>query len=115
MLMTQEKVDVNSMQTLCGRYASHVQIIAGTPISLISDRERRGLNDKRRASTRVSSTRTRCTFCRTPTGGFALAGFRCSDQQKQAWIRLMVNALETNFFFYQSTTSVFSRTHRRRR
>ena len=35
-LMTQEKVDVNSMQTLCGRYASHVQIINGTPISLIS-------------------------------------------------------------------------------
>lgn len=60
-LMTQEKVDVNSMQTLCGRYASHVQIINGTPISLISAPHRRfiGVLTKRSVHQRVL---IRCIF-----------------------------------------------------
>lgn len=55
--MTQEKVDVNSMQTLCGRYASHVQIISGTPISLISNEGRFSVLTKRSVCQRVSLRR----------------------------------------------------------
>lgn len=29
----------------------------------------------------------------------------CSTNQKQAWIRLMINALETNFFYYKADPS----------
>ena len=35
-LLTQESIDLGELQRMCGRFASHVQIIYGTPISSIS-------------------------------------------------------------------------------
>ena len=35
-LLTQESIDLRELQRMCGRFASHVQIIYGTPISSIS-------------------------------------------------------------------------------
>lgn len=35
-LLTQENIDLRELKRMCGRFASHVQIIYGTPISSIS-------------------------------------------------------------------------------
>ena len=36
-ILTQEKPKVPEMTAMCGRFASHVQIIEGSPIDIISD------------------------------------------------------------------------------
>lgn len=35
-ILTQDKVKIPEMTAMCGRFASHVQIIEGSPIDIIS-------------------------------------------------------------------------------
>lgn len=36
MVLTQENINIREMKSLCGRFQEYVQVINGTPISVIS-------------------------------------------------------------------------------
>ena len=90
---------------MCGRFASHVQIIEGSPVDIIS----------MCLQIRLSFIITLLVFVLNSLMLFCVCdslsnleviillvlSFSSSNQQ-QAWMRLIVNALETNFFFYRS-------------
>ena len=100
------------MNTLCGRFASYVQIIHGTPINAISFLLSFHVDSF--ISTHLVMLLSYLMLMLSILFLILFGSIRfffsssiSSTNQKQAWIRLMINALETNFFYYQSDPSIF--------
>ena len=66
------KQHANALRTLCVARADHQR---NADQSDIQRRAFQCLNETQRVSTRVSSTRIRCIFCRILTGGSDVIGF----------------------------------------
>lgn len=91
---------------LCGRYAQYVQVVKGTPIDIISFRF---------SLWSFLHGDSSCYACQLYDSSAVYIipypqwkyddsySLLSSIHQKQAWISLMINALETNFFYYQSS------------
>lgn len=103
-LLTQESIDVRELQRMCGRFSSHVQIVYGTPIYAISFLHKRNLLHFHSACVRAQLFDAYAVYMIPyPSWTWPKSGrFMDSTQQQHAWTLLMVTALETNFFFYES-------------
>ena len=102
-ILTKDTINVAEMTAMCGRFASHVEVIEGSPVDLISSIACLYYPSRMwPALAPGSSTPTRSTSFLGRNGRRHSSLLSRRENQKKAWVRLVVSALETNFFLYRS-------------